>query len=483
MPVVVAVQVWYWMTNFQNGVLNYALTQLHLGDYYQHDWYATTFSKLAMVTLADRLGRAAVRHDHDLRRARRRCSRELVEAAEIDGAGPLRVFRDVTFPILKPILLILTSLSIIWDFGVFTQPYLLIGASHVDASNYLMGVYVYIEGYAHSNFGRGAAISMLMLVMVAAMSVSVRPPHGADGGRRRERGVDAPSRAARRRRRAAAPRAGVAARSRGWNAVGLLVFVVLVFPVYWMISTSFKPDDEINSLTPTWFPFHPTLAALPRRDGPAVLLGRRQEQPDHRGRRRRRLDGARVPRRRRARQVPLHAAASSSSSLMIGILMLPQAGLIIPLYVVLARYHLTNTLTGVILTYLTFVLPFAVWTLRGFIIGIPKELEEAAMVDGSSRLGAFVRILLPLVAPGLVATSVFAFVTTWNEYIFASVLLSDQSNQTVTVWLSYFYGTSRNTDWGALMAASTLTAIPVVVFFLLVQRRIAFGLTAGAVKG
>ena len=168
---------------------------------------------------------------------------------------------------------------------------------------------------------------------------------------------------------------------------------------------------------------------------------------------------------------------------MIGILMLPQAGLIIPLYVVLARYHLTNTLIGVIITYMTFVLPFAVWTLRGFIIGIPRELEEAAMVDGSSRLGAFVRILLPLVAPGLVATSVFAFVTTWNEYIFASVLLSDQSNQTVTVWLSYFYGTSRNTDWGGLMAASTLTAIPVVVFFLIVQRRIAFGLTAGAVRG
>ena len=85
---------------------------------------------------------------------------------------------------------------------------------------------------------------------------------------------------------------------------------------------------------------------------------------------------------------------------MIGILMLPSVGLVIPLYVVLARYHLTNTLTGVILTYLTFVLPFAVWTLRGFVLGIPKELEEAAMVDGSSRFGAFVRILLPLVAPG-----------------------------------------------------------------------------------
>ena len=169
--------------------------------------------------------------------------------------------------------------------------------------------------------------------------------------------------------------------------------------------------------------------------------------------------------------------------LVIGIQMLPQAGLIIPLYVVLARYHQTNALTGLVVTYMTFVLPFSVWTLRGFLIGIPKELEEAAMVDGSTRLGVFIKILLPLMGPGLVATSVFAFITTWNEYIFARVLLNDQSKQTVTVWLSYFLGSSRHTDWGALMAASSLTAIPVVVFFLLVQRRIAFGLTQGAVRG
>jgi N,N'-diacetylchitobiose transport system permease protein len=163
--------------------------------------------------------------------------------------------------------------------------------------------------------------------------------------------------------------------------------------------------------------------------------------------------------------------------------MLPQIGLIIPLFLVLKDYGLVGSLTGVIVTYMTFVLPFAVWTLRGFIIGVPKDLEEAAMVDGSSRLGAFFRILLPLVAPGLVATSVFVFITSWNEFIFANVLLNDNAKQTVTVWLSYFTGTSRHTDWGALMAASTLTAIPVVAFFLLIQRKIAFGLTAGAVKG
>src|SRR5205814_1836257 len=132
--------------------------------------------------------------------------------------------------------------------------------------------------------------------------------------------------------------------------------------------------------------------------------------------------------------------------LVIGIQMLPQAGLIIPLYVVLARYHQVNTLSGVIITYMTFVLPFSVWTLRGFLLGIPKELEEAAMVDGSTRLGVFLKILLPLMGPGLVATSVFAFITTWNEYIFARVLLNDQSKQTVTVWLSSFLGSSRHTD-------------------------------------
>ena len=168
MPAVVAVQVWFWMTNLQNGILNYVLTEAGAGDFAQHNWYETTFSKLAMVSLLIVWG-AIPFVVITVYAGLAQVPRELVEAAEIDGASPLRVFRDVTFPILKPIFL--TSLSIIWDFGVFTQPYLLIGASHVDTSNYIMGVYVFIEGYAHSDFGRGAAISLLMLLMVAAMSV------------------------------------------------------------------------------------------------------------------------------------------------------------------------------------------------------------------------------------------------------------------------------------------------------------------------
>lgn len=170
MPAVVAVQVWFWMTNFQNGILNYVLTELRVGDFFQHDWYASTTSKLAMVGLLVVWG-ALPFVVITVYAGLSQVSRELLEAAEIDGASPVRVFRDVTFPVLKPIFLVLTSLSIIWNFGVFTQPYLLIGASHVDATNYLMGVYVFIEGYAHSDFGRGAAISLLMLLIVAVLSV------------------------------------------------------------------------------------------------------------------------------------------------------------------------------------------------------------------------------------------------------------------------------------------------------------------------
>src|SRR5690348_10504470 len=267
-----------------------------------------------------------------------------------------------------------------------------------------------------------------------------------------------------------------------WNVVGIGLFVVMAFPVFWMISTAFKTDDQINSANPTWFSSSPTIAHF--RDAihrpffwdcvkNSIIIV---------------LVAVAIS------MVLAFLAAVALAKyrftgrklfivLMIGIQMLPGAGLIIPLYVLLARYHQVNTLTGVIVTYLTFALPFSVWTLRGFILGIPKDLEEAAMVDGSTRLGAFVRILLPLVAPGLVATSIFTFITSWNEYIFARVLLNDQSKQTLTLWLSFYLGTGRNTDYGGLMAASTLTAIPVVIFFLLVQRRIAFGLTAGAVRG
>lgn len=273
----------------------------------------------------------------------------------------------------------------------------------------------------------------------------------------------------------------------GWNALGLAIFAVMVFPVFWMISTSFKTTDQINSLKPTWFPGHPTLRhfenALHKpyfwtdvKNSVIVVLVA--------------IAVAMVFAFLAAVALEKYRFTGRKAFLvlLIGVQMLPGIGLIIPLYVLLAdvpvlHLNLVNHLSGLIVVYISAVLPFSVWTLRGFLMGIPKELEEAAMVDGSSRLGAFVRILLPLVAPGLVATSVFAFITSWNEYIFARLLLNDGSTQTITVWLSNYTAGSKATDWGGLMAGSTLIAIPVVIFFLLIQRKIAFGLTAGAVRG
>jgi len=268
----------------------------------------------------------------------------------------------------------------------------------------------------------------------------------------------------------------------GWNALGLVVFAVIAFPVFWMISTAFKPGVDIISYTPTWIPLHPTLLHFHDAIHTPYFWTDAKNS----------LIVVSVVVALSLVLAFLAAVALAKFRftgrkgfivLMILIQMLPANALIIPLYVVLARYHQTGQLTGVIATYMTFVLPFSIWTLRGFIIGIPRDLEEAAMVDGNTRLGAFVKILLPLVAPGLVATSIFAFIQAWNEFIFAYILLTDSQKQTLTVWLAGFYGTAHGTDWGGLMAASTVTAIPVVVFFLLVQRRIVFGLTQGAVRG
>lgn len=162
--------------------------------------------------------------------------------------------------------------------------------------------------------------------------------------------------------------------------------------------------------------------------------------------------------------------------------MVPLEALVIPLFLQVRDLELLNTLIGLVVVYLAFSLPFAIWTLRGFVAAVPVELEEAAYLDGASWWRMFRSVLLPLVAPGLVATSVFAFITAWNEFIFALTFMSDQENYTVAVGLRRFFG-QYGTDWGAVMAGSTLITLPVIVFFVLVQRRLTSGLVSGAVKG
>jgi N,N'-diacetylchitobiose transport system permease protein len=277
------------------------------------------------------------------------------------------------------------------------------------------------------------------------------------------------------------PRSRKRLRKAGWNALALLVLAVMVFPVYWMVSTAFKPGHDILSYTPQFFPTHPVLSNFTDAVHQQFFWNAVKNS----------LIVTSVVVVLSLVLAFLAALALAKFSfygrkpfivVILGVQMVPLAALIIPLYIMMSRLHEVDKLSGVIVMYLTFALPFAVWTLRGFLLGVPKELEESAMVDGATRFGAFVRILLPLLGPGLVATSIFAFILAWNEFIIAYVFLHTPEKQTLMVWLASFT-TLRGTDWGPLMAGATLCALPVIIFFLLVQRKIAFGLTAGAVKG
>lgn len=266
----------------------------------------------------------------------------------------------------------------------------------------------------------------------------------------------------------------------GWNLLGLLVFVTAGFPVYWMADTAFKPaKDAIDpdpSLLPTGITLDNFRRALDIADfwgpvGRSLIVS---------------LSVVAI-----GIVVGILAALAISrfafrgrKVVIVGILavqMVPLVAMIIPVFLLLNDLGQYDRLSGLILTYLTFILPFTVWTLRGFIVNIPRELEEAAMVDGCSRTGAFLRVVFPLLAPGLVATSVYGFIQAWNEYLYALMLMS-QENQTATVWLGNFT-TKHGTEYAPMMAGATMMAVPIVVLFLLVQRKMAAGLTAGAVKG
>jgi N,N'-diacetylchitobiose transport system permease protein len=273
------------------------------------------------------------------------------------------------------------------------------------------------------------------------------------------------------------------------NGVGILVSIFFAFPVYWMINTAFKTRDQFQTDVPVFIPT-PTLDNFTRalnqpnfldlvRNSAfvtlstvllALVVGFLAA-----------VTLARVRFRGRAGFLLLVAIAQMApfEALLIPIFLAIKDGLPGPLSVLPIGI---NQLPTLILIYFIFTLPFTIWSLRGFVAGIPVDLEEAAMVDGASRFQAFYKVTLPLLAPGLVATSIFCFITAWNEFLFANTFMSDASNATLPVWLVSFR-TFLGTDWGATMAASTLFTLPVLIFFLLVQRRMVGGLTQGAVRG
>ncbi len=275
-------------------------------------------------------------------------------------------------------------------------------------------------------------------------------------------------------------------RKAGLNATGIVVAVVTLFPIFWMVSTAFKPATEIYSLTPRPLPTHPTWANFAN-----VLNGSVIGMPYWTF-------------LRNSLVVTLSSVLVSSAIALLAAIavarfrfrfrttylimllivqMLPQQALVIALFLDFRRVNLLDSLLGLILLYVTFALPVTIWMLRNFVATVPRELEDAAAIDGAGPLTVFRKILLPLVAPGLVTTSVFAFIFAWNEFVFATTFLgTDQAKYTLPVYVTYFFG-KGSVDWGAIMAASVLFTLPVMIFFLIVQRRLRTGLLAGAVKG
>ncbi|MBB2975659.1 N,N'-diacetylchitobiose transport system permease protein [Microbacterium endophyticum] len=266
------------------------------------------------------------------------------------------------------------------------------------------------------------------------------------------------------------------------NAAALVVIVCSIFPVYWMVNTSLLPAAAVRTSTPHLWPDQFTLnnyvdAFVEGGFGPALFVSL----------------SVTVITVAVALVFAFLAAVAvsrfrfrSRTSFIIAILviqMIPAESLIISTFRVLDGWQLLNTIIGLSFVYIALVLPFTIWTLRGFVSGVPAELEEAAMIDGCSRTGAFWRVTFPLLAPGLVATGVFAFIQAWNEFVFALVIMTRPESQTLPIWLRSFVQATKATDWSVVMAASTLMAIPVIIFFLFVQGRMTSGLVSGAVKG
>jgi multiple sugar transport system permease protein len=161
--------------------------------------------------------------------------------------------------------------------------------------------------------------------------------------------------------------------------------------------------------------------------------------------------------------------------------MFPGVVLLMPLFILMRWLRLVNTETSLILTYLTFGLPLSIWLLKGFYDNVPPQLEQAARIDGASRFQAFIRVVMPLSSPGIIATAIYAFIGAWNEYVYALTFLNDKSKLTLPVGLQRFF-TEYSTDWPGLMAASFIMSVPVVVMFLILQRYFVRALTEGAIK-
>jgi len=263
--------------------------------------------------------------------------------------------------------------------------------------------------------------------------------------------------------------------------VALIALTVVVFPFYWMLNTSLKPASEIFLSPPTFVSANWSLDAY------ATVLTQRPVGRYF-------LNSLIVALGTTVLSVTLAALAAYGFTrffpggatpfivLLLFTKMLPETLLIIPYFRLMSDLGLLNTYAALVLAYSSFALPFSVWMLIGFFRSIPRDIDEAAMIDGATYLQAFWRVILPLARPGLVAVALFTFLIAWNSYVWALVLTTDSSMYVLSVGIANMVGEYR-VQWNELMAAAVIAAVPVMILYSLLERHLVDAITAGAVKG
>ncbi len=437
---------------------------------------------------------------------------EQFEAAEVDGAGAIQRFRHITLPGLRYVILVTVLLSAISTFNTFGLIYLMTGGGPGGETR-VYSILAYQKAIIGLRFGPGTATAFsmapLLALVIFLLARVMRPEHQRQNvekesamdralgwvGRVLTLLLDAVflpfewltsavgslfrtlARGQPPMKRAQRERVGVGVRL--VLLIPILIFVL--FPFYWIIITSFKTDLQIQQYTSIYWPnpwtteqyrsllfntpfvtwFKNTVIVATISTAVSVVLAA--------------LAAYALARLK-------FTGAGALTTLLLVTYLLPSSLLFIPLYQILTNLGIINTYTALIATYPTFLMPFATWVMLGYYRSIPEELEDAAMIDGASRIVAFWRITLPLAAPALLSVTLFAFTNAWNEFLFAFVFITSDSLKTLPVGLQLLvFGDIY--PWGQLMAASLLMAIPVVCVYIYAQRFLVEGLTAGSVKG
>ena len=502
-PVAVGI-LWGWIFNGDYGPLSALLLDLHVIGASVH-WLGNGTVAFALVALVYVWSQAPLTCLL-LLGGLQSMPDSLHKAARVDGAGPWRRFRHITLPWLRPMMLlvlILTSINAIMAFDLFWT----ITKGGPGSATTVFSWLGYVQAFQYFRFGQGAALlyllSVVCLLLAVLYFVLLLAPSGGRTGAdtalplaqsvrvRSLVAIVAPTTVRFGRRRSLPHRERIAA----WatRAAALLILVWSVAPFAWLVVMSVSPSAELVRSPPQLLPHHLTLdnyrqVIAPEASGAASVVARRVPYGI--------WNSIVVAVFSTAINVALGALAGYGFTIagrsrgLRGALwalmltrMTPSLVLILPFFIIFRAAGLLDTRTGLVIAYCSLILPLATWIMKGYFEGLPPTLEQAARVDGCTRFGAIWRVVLPIARPGLMATAIFCFLVSWNEFVIALILTSTQASQTIPVTIAGFLAQMQFYDYGPLFAASVLAIVPPVAVAMLFQRALVTGMLSGAVKG